>query len=120
MVSKTDCLTNLTDNTVVDALQTVLAAANEKKIPVFGSEIEQVKAGCVASMGIEYVELGRQTGVMAAKILKGEAKASETPFLSATEAELYVNRAAADNIGLEMKEEYVKDAAEIFTEITAE
>lgn len=120
LVSKTDCLTNLTDNTVVDALQTVLAAANEKKIPVFGSEIEQVKAGCVASMGIEYVELGRQTGVMAAKILKGEAKASETPFLSATEAELYVNRAAADNIGLELKEEYVKDAAEIFTEITAE
>ena len=31
-----------------------------------------------------------------------------------------MNRAAADNIGLEMKEEYVKDAAEIFTEITAE
>lgn len=120
LVQKVDCITNLTDNTVVDALQTVLAIADEAGIPVFGSEIEQVKAGCVASMGIEYVELGRQTGVMAAKILKGEAKASETPFLSATEAELYVNRAAADNIGLEMKEEYVKDAAEIFTEITAE
>ncbi len=117
LVGKVDCLTNLTDNTVVDALQTVLAAANEKKIPVFGSEIEQVKAGCVASMGIEYVELGRQTGVMAAKILKGEAKASETPFLSATEAELYVNTAAADSIGMALKEDYVKDAAETFTEI---
>ena len=80
LVGKVDCITNLTDNTVVDALQTVLAIANEKKIPVFGSEIEQVKSGCVASMGIEYVELGRQTGAMAAKILKGEATASKMPF----------------------------------------
>lgn len=120
LVTRVDCLTNLTDNTVVDALQTVLAAANEKKIPVFGSEIEQVKSGCVASMGIEYVELGRQTGVMAAKILKGEAKAEETPFISATEAELYVNTAAADKIGMALDENDVKDAAETFNEITAE
>lgn len=120
LVTRVDCLTNLTDNTVVDALQTVLAAANEKKIPVFGSEIEQVKSGCVASMGIEYVELGRQTGVMAAKILKGEAKAEEMPFISATEAELYVNTAAADKIGMALDENDVKDAAETFNEITAE
>ena len=120
LVGKVDCITNLTDNTVVDALQTVLAAANEKKIPVFGSEIEQVKSGCVASMGIEYVELGRQTGVMAAKILKGEATAKETPFITATEAELYVNTAAAEQIGMELKEDYIKDAAETFTEIAAE
>lgn len=120
LVQKVDCMTNLTDNTVVDALQTVLALANDAKIPVFGSEIEQVKAGCVASMGIEYVELGRQTGVMAAKILKGESKAQETPFISATEAELYVNTAAADKIGLELKTEDIKDAAETFTEIITE
>lgn len=120
LVGKVDCITNLTDNTVVDALQTVLAIANEKKIPVFGSEIEQVKSGCVASMGIEYVELGRQTGVMAAKILKGEAKAEETPFIAATEAELYINTAAAEQIGMELDGEYLKDAAETFTELAAE
>ena len=120
LVTKVDCITNLTDNTVVDALQTVLAIASEKKVPVFGSEIEQVKSGCVASMGIEYVELGRQTGVMAAKILKGEAKAEETPFIAATEAELYINTAAAEQIGMELDGEYLKDAAETFTELAAE
>ncbi len=46
----------------------------EQKIPVFGSEIEQVKSGCVASMGIDYYQLGIKTGKMAAKILKGEEK----------------------------------------------
>ena len=75
LVSKVDCLCNLTDNTVVNALQTVLDKANGAKIPVFGSEIEQVKSGCVASMGIDYYQLGIKTGKMAAKILKGEEKA---------------------------------------------
>ena len=111
LVSKVDCLCNLTDNTVVNALQTVLDKANNAKIPVFGSEIEQVKSGCVASIGIE-------TGKMAAKILKGEEKASETPYITASKAELYVNTAAADKIGMKLDASYVKDAAQTFDEIT--
>ena len=77
LLSKVDCITNLTDNTVVASLPTILDKANEKKIPVFGSEIEQVKIGCLAAEGIDYIALGKQTGKMAAKVLKGEAKASE-------------------------------------------
>ena len=105
---------------MVEALQTVLAKANEKNIPVFGSEIEQVKAGCVASMGIEYFELGKQTGAMAAKILKGEATAKDTPFISASEAELYVNTAAAEKINMELDATYVETAAQKFDEIVVE
>lgn len=120
LVTKVDCISNLTDNTVVEALQTVLAKANEKNIPVFGSEIEQVKAGCVASMGIEYFELGKQTGAMAAKILKGEATAKDTPFISASEAELYVNTAAAEKINMELDATYVETAAQKFDEIVVE
>lgn len=51
ILSEVDCLTNLTDNTVVNSLATILDKANEKKIPVFGSEIEQVKLGCLAAEG---------------------------------------------------------------------
>lgn len=120
LAGKVDCISNLTDNTVVSALQTVLAIANEKNIPVFGSEIEQVKAGCVASMGIEYFELGRQTGEMAAKILRGEVTAEETPFIKAEKAELYVNKEAAEKIGLELDEAYAGGAAETFDKITVE
>ncbi len=120
IVEKVDCICNLTDNTVVQALQTVLDKANSKNIPVFGSEIEQVKNGCVASMGIDYYELGKQTGIMAAKILKGEAKAQETPFITAEKAELYVNTAAAGKIGLTLDEAYLANAAEKFDEITTD
>ena len=120
LVSKVDCLCNLTDNTVVNALQTVLDKANNAGIPVFGSEIEQVKSGCVASMGIDYFQLGVETGAMAAKILKGEATAQDTNFITASKAELYVNTAAADKIGMKLDESYVKDAAQTFDEIVVE
>lgn len=119
LVSKVDCICNLTDNTVVEALQTVIDKANAQKIPVFGSEIEQVKNGCVASMGIDYFQLGKETGLMAAKILKGEATAQDTPYISASAAELYVNTAAAEKIGMTLDDSYVSTAAEKFDTIEA-
>ena len=112
-----DCMTNLTDNTVVSALQTVLNQAKAAGIPVFGSEVEQVRSGCLASMGIDYYALGVQTGKMAAKILKGEAKASEMPYETISEPSFYVNRAVASDYGIEVPDELYESAAEIFTSI---
>ena len=120
LVTKVDCITNLTDNTVVSALQTVIAKATDAGIPVFGSEVEQVKAGCVASMGLEYFELGKQTGHMAAKVLKGEAKASEMNYEVITEPSLYVNTAAADKVGLALADDFVASAYEKFDDIIVE
>lgn len=112
-----DCISNLTDNTVVQGLQTVLAKANAAKIPVFGSEVEQVKNGCLAAEGIDYVELGRQTGAMAARVLKGEAKASEMPYETCEGAKLYLNTKAAEDLGIEFPEGYEKKAEEVFDTI---
>ncbi|MDD6194533.1 MAG: ABC transporter substrate-binding protein [Lachnospiraceae bacterium] len=115
MVTKVDCITNLTDNTVVSALQTVLEHANEAKIPVFGSEVEQVKAGCVAAVGIDYFALGKQTGKMAAKILKGEAKASDMPFEVISEPSAYFNSEAAAKISLDVADKFAD--AEVYDKI---
>jgi len=120
LAGKVDCISNLTDNTVVSALQTVISYANEAKIPVFGSEIEQVKNGCLASMGIDYVELGRQTGAMAAKVLKGEAAASEMNYETCQGASLYVNTQAATVLGMELDADYVAGAAQIFDTVEVE
>ena len=120
LASKVDCISNLTDNTVVSALQTVLAAANDAKIPVFGSEVEQVKNGCVAAVGIDYVALGKQTGEMAAKVLKGEATAAETPFEICEGGNVYVNTEAAGNIDFTISDDVLGEAAEIYETITVE
>ena len=67
-----DCINNLTDNNVVNNLSVVTNAADAAKVPIFGSEKEQVaKYGCIASESLDYVALGVTTGEMAGKILKG-------------------------------------------------
>ncbi len=113
LLGKVDCLTNLTDNTVVSALALVLDKANAAGKPVFGSEIEQVKLGCVAAEGLDYIALGRQTGLMAAKVLKGEAKASEIPYEIITEPGLYVNADALAKFGIVLSDELKARANEV-------
>lgn len=113
LLSKVDCLTNLTDNTVVSALALMLDKAGAAGKPVFGSEIEQVKLGCVAAEGLDYIALGRQTGLMAAKVLKGEAKASELPYEIITEPGLYVNTEALAKFGIVLSDELAARANEV-------
>ena len=71
-------------------------------------------------MGIDYVALGKQTGEMAAKVLKGEAKASELNYELITEPSFYGNTEVADNLGITLDESYVSDAAEMFDSIEVE
>ncbi len=117
ILEQVDCLNNLTDNTVVSSLPLILSKAGAKNIPVFGSEIEQVKIGCLAAMGLDYVDLGKQTGHMAARILKGEAKASEMNFEIIEEAAFYGNEKVAENLGITFPDSLNDTAKELFTEI---
>ena len=72
----------------------------------------------IVEKGIDYVNLGVQTGKMAAQILKGEAQASEMPYEVLPEAESYLNQEVATNLGIELSEEVRGNATEIFEEIT--
>lgn len=110
LASKVDCFTNLTDNTVVSALPTVLDKANAAGIPVFGSEVEQVKNGCLASEGIDYVSLGRQAGRMAARVLQGE-DITKIPFETVAEYSADVNTTTLAKLGLSLPEELRQTAA---------
>ena len=104
LLGKVDLLTMLTDNTVVQYLDTVLDAADAAKIPVYGSEVEQVVRGCVAAEGLDYIALGRQTGALAARVLGGE-DAAGIPFELIQESALYYNTAACQALGLTLPDE---------------
>lgn len=117
MIAKgVDCMTNLTDNTVVGVLPSILEKTNDAKIPVYGSEIEQVKIGCVASAGIEYVALGKRTGEMAAMILKGEKKAEEMPYETIDVAEIYINPDVMQTMDIHPSDEITASAIDVTAE----
>ena len=120
LLSQVDVMTNLTDNTVVSALSLVLYKANAANIPVFGSEIEQVKLGCVASEGLDYIALGKRTGAMAAKVLKGEATCQDLPYEVISESSLYVNYEAMEALGLTLPEDMAARAIDVNAEAAAE
>jgi len=112
LLPQVDCTTNLTDNTVVSYLPVVLEMSEEYGKPCFGSEIEQVKSGCVASEGIEYFELGKQTGRMAARVLRGES-AQDIPYEIISNADLYINEDVMAQYNLTLPAEYAERAQSV-------
>ena len=112
ILNEVDCISNMTDNNVVNNLDTLLAKATDAGIPVFGSEIEQVVNGCAAAMGLDYIELGRQTGKMAAAVLNGEDAAS-MPVQVISSGSLYVNSEVMSQFGLTIPDAY----ADAYTEV---
>ena len=108
-----DCISNLTDNNVVGVLGSILEKTNEAGIPVYGSEIEQMELGCVAGAGLDYVQLGIQTGKMAAQILTGEATCEDLPYETIENYGLYVNSNALAAMGLTLPEDVAQNAEEV-------
>ena len=107
-----DCLSNLTDNNVVGVLPAILEKTDAAGVPVYGSEIEQVKNGCVAGAGLDYVQLGIQTGLMAAKVLKGEAACQDLPYEIIENYGLYINSDALNALGITVPEDIAAQAQE--------
>ena len=105
LASKVDCINNFTDNNVVNSLSVVLSAADKYGIPVYGSEEEQVVNGCLASVSIDYVALGKVTGEMAVEVLNG-ADASAMPVKTITEATPIINSSVLKKLGLSIPEGY--------------
>ena len=68
-------------------------------------------------MGLDYIELGKQTGKMAAQALRGEKKASEMNYETIKEAAFIGTNKSSGNLGITLPEDLTGNAAELFTEI---
>lgn len=112
LVGKVDVIYTSTDNNVVSAYEALVKVGQDAKIPLVASDTDSVKRGAVAAYGINYRDLGEQTGRVVARILKGEAPGSIKPEVS-TKLELFVNPAAAQKQGIELSEALIKSAAEV-------
>ncbi|RHW49458.1 ABC transporter substrate-binding protein [Lactobacillus bombicola] len=92
-----------TDNTFASAASIIGKVVKEKKIPLVAGSTDQIKQGGLASIGIDYEELGKQTGKMAARILDGKAKPSDMPVEKANHLNLVINKEMAKALGINPK-----------------
>lgn len=112
IVGKCDALYVPTDNIIASAMPVVHGITSESKTPVICGESGMVQNGGLATLGINYKDLGYQTGLMAVKILKGEATPATMPIEKSKKFDFAINGTVAKEIGLEIPadlQQYVID-----------
>lgn len=99
-----------TDNVLASAMPTLISVTEEAKLPVICGEGGMVKAGGVATLGVDYYKLGFQAGEMAADILGGKSKPADMAIQAQKEFKAMVNVKEAEKIGLKVPEDVLKGA----------
>ena len=102
-----DALYIPTDNTAASCAEAINNVAEPAKVPIIVGE-EGLCAGCgIATLSINYYDLGVTTGKMAAKILTGEAKISEMPIEYFQNPVKKFNPALCESLGITPPADYV-------------
>src|SRR5690606_22206483 len=112
LVGKVDVIYTSTDNNVVSAYESLVKVGNDAKIPLIASDTDSVKRGAIAALGVNYKDLGLQTGEVVIRILKGE-KPGDIASQTSENLELFVNKKAAAAQGVELDEGFVQSATQV-------
>ena len=112
LIGKVDVIYTSTDNNVVSAYEALVKVGQDAKIPLVASDTDSVKRGAIAALGINYRDLGEQTGRMVVRILKGE-KPGDIKSETSSKLELFVNPGAAEKQGVKLSDALIKSAAQV-------
>jgi putative tryptophan/tyrosine transport system substrate-binding protein len=112
LIGKVDAVYVPTDNTVVSALESVVGVTQDAKLPLYAGDTDSVGRGALASVGFDYHDVGLQTATLVDRVLKGE-KPGEIPVQFATGTDLFINKSAAQKIGLVIPEAVLKRATKV-------
>ena len=109
LFSKVDAVFIPNDNTVASAMPAVSNEAIKAGVPVFTGADSMVGDGGLATNGIEYVDLGKETANMVDQVLKG-TDISEIPVkVFEDNLSIFVNENTAEALGIEIPESVSSD-----------
>ena len=112
LVGRADAIYIPTDNTIISALEGAVAVAEEAKLPLFTADTDSVSRGSIAALGFNYKDVGRQTGEVVVRILKGE-NPGDIAVKVAAGTDLVINKSAAAKMGVTLPEAVVGRATRI-------
>ena len=113
LVGKIDVMYSTTDNNVVSTYEALAKVCNDAKIPLIASDTDSVKRGAIAALGVNFYDLGRQTGKVVARILRGE-KPGDIASATSKNLELHINTVAAQKQGVNLSADFVKSATKVW------
>ena len=112
LVGKVDVFYTSTDNMVANAYEAIYQVAKDSKIPLIASNTEAVERGAVAALGVNYTDLGKESGKIIARILKGE-KPADIPVYISENLDLYVSKKHAAEQGVTLPQAVLDRAAKV-------
>ena len=112
LIGRVDAIYIPTDNTIVSALEGAVGVAEEAKVPLYAGDTDSVARGALASVSFNYFDVGKQTGAIVARVLKGE-KPGDIPVTIAAGSDLVINKKAAAKMGVTFSDDLVKRATKV-------
>lgn len=107
--TRVDAVFITNDNTALSGIPFIVKACDKVKIPVYVSDTDQVIKGCLAALGPNQYELGKQTGRIIRRIKNGNDINKISIEYPAT-TELYINKEKAKELGITVPEEVLKES----------
>lgn len=104
LVTKVDAIFVPNDNTVAEAMPVLAKLAKDAKIPVFTGADSMVMDGGLATIGIDYVALGKKTAEMVIDVLNGKSISEMPVFVFEDDLYITVNETTLDALGIELPE----------------
>lgn len=109
---KVDLIYTSLDNNVVSAYESMVRVADDLKIPLIASDTDSVARGAIAALGVNYTDLGKQTGKVVARILRGE-KPGDIASSRSENVRLFLSKKSAAAQGVTLSEALLKEADEV-------
>jgi putative ABC transport system substrate-binding protein len=112
IANKVDAVFISNDNTLLAGLSFVIKICTLKKIPVYVSDTDQVKKGCLAALGPNQFDIGVQTAEIIEKIKNG-IDINNIPVEYPQKTELFINTDIANKLGIAIPQEVLASADKI-------
>ena len=107
LVGKVDAIYTPTDNMIASTMATVSLVTTPAKIPVITGEDGMVQGGGLATYGINYYELGKQTAKMAVEVINGK-KPRDMPIQYLDKCDFTYNKETAAALGITIPADLLK------------
>ncbi|QEX18321.1 ABC transporter substrate-binding protein [Hypericibacter terrae] len=112
LIGKVDAIYVSTDNQIVSAFASVVKVGVDNQIPVFAGDTDSVSRGAIAAIGFDYYDVGRQTGKIVVRVLKGE-KPGDIAVQGVDTVQLFVNPGAAKAMGVTIPDAVMQRAKQV-------